>query len=126
MKVVTKFTPDSDRYHYDFEQCTAAKGWAQFDTDQDAWYFGHWINPESLELLEYAEGDVTHFQAESESEFIAKVKHWLEAYSGAGIDHMCSVRIIAPLVRMGLLPAKVLAKYQTKTPPALPRQQGAE
>lgn len=33
--------------------------WEQYDTSQDAWYFGVWANKARLRILTYAEGDVT-------------------------------------------------------------------
>lgn len=35
------------------------EGWRQFTTDQDAHYFGFWVNPSKLQTLCYAEGDWT-------------------------------------------------------------------
>lgn len=39
--------------------CRAAEGWMQYDTSQDAWYFGCWVHPGHREILTYAEGDLT-------------------------------------------------------------------
>ncbi len=33
-------------------------GWKQFDTDQDAWYFGFWVDLENWMTFNYAEGDL--------------------------------------------------------------------
>ncbi len=49
---------DTERYLFDFDDDFRAAGWLQFDTDQDAWYYGVWVNPETLRTLTYAEGDV--------------------------------------------------------------------
>lgn len=43
-----------DRYYYDF---TALKGWRQYDTDQDASYFGVWVDVPNRMTFTYAEGD---------------------------------------------------------------------
>lgn len=48
---------DTDRYGVDFATDFAAEGWQQFDTDQDASYFGKWVNPVKLLILTYCEGD---------------------------------------------------------------------
>ncbi|MDR7021033.1 hypothetical protein [Aeromonas salmonicida] len=48
----------ADRYYYD--RTLLAQGWQQYDTDQDAWYFGIWIHTEKLETFTYAEGDTSH------------------------------------------------------------------
>lgn len=47
-----------DRYAYDFDFCRPSFGWQQFDTDQDASYFGAWVNKRMLKTLTYAEGDL--------------------------------------------------------------------
>jgi len=47
-----------DRYTYDFNHCTSAKGWEQYDTDQDDWYFGVWVHKAKKLILTYAEGDL--------------------------------------------------------------------
>lgn len=47
----------ADRYAFDFSRYR--KGWRQFDTDQDAWYYGFWTNRARLQTFSYCEGDVT-------------------------------------------------------------------
>ena len=46
-----------DRYGYDFNLCSAEKGWKQFYTDQDAWYFGVWVHLGKRMIFTYCEGD---------------------------------------------------------------------
>lgn len=48
----------ADRYYYD--QTLLAQGWQQYDTEEDAWYYGIWINTEKFETFTYAEGDTSH------------------------------------------------------------------
>ncbi len=45
-----------DRYFYDFE---ALPGWKQYDTRQDASYFGMWVNIPQRMTFTYCEGDRT-------------------------------------------------------------------
>ena len=47
----------SERYTIDFAD--DLKTWRQFDTSQDAPYFGVWVDMEARETLTYAEGDWT-------------------------------------------------------------------
>lgn len=47
----------SERYEVDFCEDFHTDGWQQYDTEQDAWYFGVWVNPGRLMILSYAEGD---------------------------------------------------------------------
>ncbi|QTL93864.1 hypothetical protein [Aeromonas jandaei] len=61
----------ADRYYYD--RTLLAQGWQQFDTEEDAWYFGIWINTEKLETFTYAEGDTSHVIAPSVEAFRAEL-----------------------------------------------------
>ena len=55
-KVVHSFHLNRDRYHYDFGECSGEE-WQQYDTDQDAWYFGVWVNIKERIVVTYTEGD---------------------------------------------------------------------
>ena len=58
-QVYSGFIGSRDRLEFDFGSCSAENGWKQFDTDQDAWYFGVWVNIEKRMTVTYAEGDLT-------------------------------------------------------------------
>ena len=74
-EVIRSFIFNGERYHWDFDQDFNSQGWEQYDTSQDAWYFGVWVNKKLLQIQTYAEGDlilvkypdVEHFNAEIES-----------------------------------------------------------
>lgn len=68
-----EFNP-CERYLFDFDLCTAKKGWAQVDTTNDAPYFGNWANPKLKKTVSYAEGDVVILTCDTEEEFIAEMK----------------------------------------------------
>ena len=51
------FTSDGNRYMFD-TTLSSNDGWEQFDTDQDAWYFGVWVNNSKGMTVTYCEGDV--------------------------------------------------------------------
>ena len=85
MNTKTYFEP-TDRYIYDWEYCTTTKGYAQFDTTQDAHYFSIWVNPFELRTITYAEGDVTTKQAETVEEFKQELKEMKDFYNFRGID----------------------------------------
>ena len=70
----------ADRYRWDFKVCTKAKGWRQYDTKQDAWYFGVWVHAEKRLILTYAEGDVTVVKCPTEESYHAELKHMAEFY----------------------------------------------
>ncbi len=71
------------RYDFDFNVCTAAKGWEQYDTDQDAAYFGVWINKEKRETLTYAEGDLIRVSCPTAESFRAELDQMNEFYGNA-------------------------------------------
>jgi hypothetical protein len=108
-KITRGFEVFADRYKYDFKLCHYKDGWAQLDTAQDASYFGNWINPITLKLFSYVEGDTTLTECESEAEFAAVVREACEWHKERGywterdgIDGMCSEPIIEAFKRMGL------------------------
>ena len=70
----------TERYEFDFELCTSRNGWKQFDTQQDAWYFGVWVHPEKREILTYAEGDITRVICPTEESYHAELKSMTEFY----------------------------------------------
>jgi hypothetical protein len=47
----------AERYHYDFDDAFRAAGWRQYDTTQDAWYFGVWVLVALRKVFTYCEGD---------------------------------------------------------------------
>ncbi|ABF12862.1 MULTISPECIES: hypothetical protein [Cupriavidus] len=60
-----------DRYVYDSKLCGA--GWQQYDTDQDAPYFGCWVNLEKRWTMCYAEGDRILVKCPSEESLKAEL-----------------------------------------------------
>lgn len=80
------FAPMRERYHYDFRECTYAKGWAQIDTWQDASYFGIWTSPTERKILTYCEGDITIQSADTDAEYVQIVRECIGYYEGAAID----------------------------------------
>ena len=74
---------DLERYVIDFATDFKSEGWEQYDTDQDAPYFGTWVNGAKLQTLTYAEGDWSHVQCNNAQQFNAEVDAMNEFY-GAG------------------------------------------
>lgn len=106
MERITQFSP-ADRYIYDFRYCTLAKGWAQFDSAQDASYFGNWINPGKREWFSYCEGDTTLVRCDDDAEFMAYVRQmvsWYAEHDGKmpAIDALYSEPLVAEFRRLGL------------------------
>lgn len=79
-KVTSHFKSGIDRYHFDFEQCTSKKGWQQYDTTQDAWYFGIWVNLKERKILTYAEGDIDLTECKDDAHLQAELDVMAECY----------------------------------------------
>ena len=79
-EVIRMFEPEADRYCFDFKHCTPSKGWLQFDTDQDAHYFGVWVNKSKRWIVTYAEGDVTIVKCPTVESFNMEIKGMCEFY----------------------------------------------
>jgi len=79
---------DSERYEIDFAPDFTSQGWAQFDTDQDAHYFGVWVNWAQMRTLTYAEGDWSLVECENREQYLAEVRGMIEFY-GAGRVARC-------------------------------------
>jgi hypothetical protein len=106
MKIIREFAA-ADRYTYDFGACSAANGWAQVDTEQDASYYGTWANPTDLKVFSYVEGDICLKIAETPEEFAAELREidrWNQkmGYKPVKIDGMCNDDMIAKFTAMGL------------------------
>jgi hypothetical protein len=70
----------SERYEFDFERCKASDGWTQYDTDQDAWYFGVWVHEAERLTFTYAEGDITLVECPTEESFRAELADMARCY----------------------------------------------
>ena len=70
----------SERYVIDFAPDFQSGGWRQFDTDQDAAYFGVWYSAPQRLVLTYCEGDWTLEVAEDAEAMAAAVKRLCDFY----------------------------------------------
>ncbi len=77
--IYRSFRP-TERYQFDFKLCTKEKGWKQFDTSQDAWYFGVWVHPEKRLIITYAEGDISAVKCSTKESYHAELKDMAEFY----------------------------------------------
>jgi len=96
-----RFVADGNRYMFD-ARLTPAKGWAQIDDSQDAWYFGRWGNPEKRKLVSYVEGDVVVTSFDTDEEFVAELRRWARADTWVGIDPLLNEELEAKFVALGL------------------------
>ena len=69
-----------ERYYFDFEVCTPEKGWRQYDTSQDAHYFGVWVNMAERMTFTYAEGDLSLVECPTVESFKAELDNMAECY----------------------------------------------
>lgn len=74
------FILSGDRYSYDFQKCKAEDGWKQFDTNQDAWYFGIWCNQKKLQIMCYVEGDEILTKCKDAESYNKELKEMEEFY----------------------------------------------
>jgi len=76
--------PDRDRYFYDFGDGLPGgrEGWRQYDTNQDASYFGVWVNVRTRQTFCYAEGDTTLVTCEDDAHFAAELQS-MEEFHGS-------------------------------------------
>lgn len=66
---------------YDFDNMLkATDGWAQFDTGQDAPYFGIWVNPIKREIITFCEGDTTHTTCSTSKDFADQLREMIDFY----------------------------------------------
>ena len=70
----------ADRYKFDFGTCRHGTGWVQYDTDQDAHYFGVWVHPEKRLVFTYAEGDTSLVTCPTVESYKAELKSMAEFY----------------------------------------------
>jgi len=82
-RVERGFLACADRYRFDLGECSHENGWHQFDTDQDASYFGVWVHPESREIVTYAEGDVTRVTCPTEASYRAEIEDMCSFYGAS-------------------------------------------
>ncbi len=78
--LVHRMRAGEDRYRFDFRECTPAAGWKQYDTEQDAWYFGVWVHVEKRMTVTYSEGDLTVVVCPTLETFRAELEDAAEFY----------------------------------------------
>ena len=88
----------AERYLFDFDDDFRSDGWLQFDTDQDAWYYGVWVNPKTLRTLTYAEGDVYLAICPDVEHYNAEIKSKCD-FHGEGFEFIaCDMEAAASLL----------------------------
>lgn len=105
VKTTLGFEPMAERYEFDFRRCKVSDGWAQLDSKQDAPYYGQWVNPLTLKIATYCEGDTTLIECDNEVDFKAQLSSVIQWNKDAGywigIDAGFSKPIIEAFERLG-------------------------
>jgi hypothetical protein len=68
---------DRERYFYDKN---LSADWKQYDTEQDAPYFGVWVNIKEMKIVSFAEGDETIAIAPTLKAFKAELESMADFY----------------------------------------------
>jgi len=77
--IVDEFTgPFAERYQFDREYLAA--GFKQWDTDQDASYFGVWVHVETRVIVTFAEGDLSTVTCPTDESFKAEIANMRAFY----------------------------------------------
>ncbi len=79
------FISDGERYAMDFAKCGNKAAWYQYDTPQDAWYYGVWVNPADRIIVTYAEGDIGVIRCDSAAAYAAELAA-LDAFTAQYLD----------------------------------------
>jgi len=96
------FISQLDRYYFDNNECSYKKGWAQLDTEQDAHYFGMWINPTKLRIMSYMEGDIVERQFDNVEELIQYLTNMNQDGEYARIDPGLTLKFKQIFIDLGL------------------------
>lgn len=78
--VVRRLFWSTERYVFDFAPDFHADGWQQFDTDQDARYFGVWINSFKHMIVTYAEGDWMLVECGDRERYLRAIQRAIDFY----------------------------------------------
>lgn len=98
------FDLHGSRYDYD-EKRTAANGWVQIDTCQDAPYFGIWAHAANRRIATFCEGDLMVEICDDDADFQKSLQACLAFYDRDGrptkIDAAFSEPVAAPYHALG-------------------------
>lgn len=94
--VTSAFIENANRYFFDERVTRGGAGWQQWDTSQDASYFGVWVHRDLRQVLTFAEGDITVVECPDDEHFKAEIESMERCYGEAppaatGIDEDGSI-----------------------------------
>lgn len=102
---------DADRYVFDVDDDFRAAGWLRFDTAQDAWYHGVWVNPRLLKTLSYCEGDVYLVVCADAANYNAEIRAMC-AFHGEGFEMIACDMDAAQSLLLGSEPKGKVTVYR--------------
>jgi len=81
--VTSAFIEGLSRYYFDVRVKRQGAGWQQWDTSQDAAHFGVWIHRDLLQILTFAEGDITVVECPDDDHLRAEIGSMERLYGDA-------------------------------------------
>ena len=81
--VTSAFIEGANRYFFDERVTRGGAGWQQWDTSQDASYFGIWVHRDLRQVLTFAEGDITVVECPDDAGFKAEIESMERLYGEA-------------------------------------------
>ena len=72
-----------DGSRYIFDNSLLDIGFKQYDTDQDAWYFGTWVHLAEYITVSYAEGDICIIKYRNKDVFKKELQRMADFYGEA-------------------------------------------
>lgn len=81
--VTSAFIEGSNRYFFDERVTRGGAGWQQWDTSQDASYFGVWVHRDLRQIMTFAEGDITVVECPDDGGFRAEIESMESLYGEA-------------------------------------------
>ena len=89
------------RYALDFGKCSTENNYAQVDTDQDASYYGTWINPFIHQIISYVEEEIIIKTFKTNEEFFNEIEE-MKNFGLTGIDPGFNKKLKEELISIGL------------------------
>lgn len=112
--VTSAFVEDLNRYVFDGRITRGGAGWQQWNTHQDASYFGVWVHRDLRQILTFAEGDITVVECPDDEHFRAEIESMERLYGDAppaataygpdgSVTHFYSSRLSAASLCLALI-----------------------
>ncbi len=112
--VTSAFTDGLNRYFFDDRVHRRGAGWQQWDTSQDAPYFGVWVHRDLRQVLTFAEGDITVVECPDDAGFKAELESMERCYGeeppaataygpDGSVTHIYSIRLSAASLCLAFL-----------------------